>query len=118
DLRLELTYRSGRPMTPVAIKVPARRPPRVVRTNPPRGRTDVAFNVHVEAVFSEPLNPSTVAPAGFSLLNEGIAVPVTIELSSDGLIVKVVPDEPLEAGQDYILVSNGVQDLDGEVLET
>ena len=116
ELRLVLTSLSGAAIAPVAIKVPPRRPPKVVRTSPSKGRTDVAFNVQVEVIFSEPINPLTVTSSKLSLTQGRVAVPATLELAQDGFTLKVVPDSPLDPGLEYILVSNGIQDLDGDVL--
>jgi uncharacterized membrane protein len=117
ELKLVLTSISGASLAPVAIKVPPRRPPKVVRTSPSKGRIDVALSIHVEVVFSEPLNRSTVTSASLSLSHAGVIVPATIDLSANGLSASVVPDEPLQPGQDYALVADGVQDLDGDILD-
>ncbi len=52
--------------------VPARRPPVVVRTAPPKGRTDVALSVRPVVVFSEPIDPATL-PVGMRLVTGGTA---------------------------------------------
>src|SRR5688572_17099968 len=59
ELSLKFFDRDGG-STVRAVKVPARRKPGVVRTNPAKGRTDVALNVQVLIVFSEPVEKSSV----------------------------------------------------------
>jgi RNA polymerase sigma factor (sigma-70 family) len=55
-LELGFDYASGDVRVEV-VRVPARRPPVLVRTTPARGRTDVPLDVLPAAVFSEPVDP-------------------------------------------------------------
>src|SRR5262249_33603212 len=43
--------------------VPVRRPPKIVRTSPTKGRTDVALNARPRIVFSEPIEARTLSNA-------------------------------------------------------
>lgn len=110
-------YHQGAGPTVVTIKVPSRRPPHVVRTNPAKGRIDVALNVSIEVVFTEPVDKSTVTATSLSLAsgNNGIAGSVTV--SDDGLTAQFVPGSPLSPGVTYVLsMSQAIHDLDGDPL--
>jgi hypothetical protein len=100
--------------------VPARRPPRVVRTNPPPKKRDVALNASIFIVFSEPIDASTLGDASVQLLRSGTRVAGRVELrDAKSLTFAFVPAGPLSAATDYeLLVTQGVRDQDGEPLET
>ncbi len=103
--------------TKANVKVPARRPPRVVRTSPSRGRIDVALNVQVEVVFTEPVDRSTITTASIALVRDGQPVAGSITVSDDGLSATFIPNAPLESKATYtFVVGTGVHDLDGEGL--
>jgi hypothetical protein len=55
----------------MSVKVPAKRPPSVVRTNPGKGRTEVALNVIVAVVFTEPVDRATVNASSIQLRRDG-----------------------------------------------
>jgi hypothetical protein len=116
-LALTVTITGGG-MTTATVKVPARRPPTIVRTNPPKGRTDVALNVQVIIVFSEPVDPTTVTSSSLALLRDGIApVQGTVAVAADGLSAQFIPASPLEAQTDYVLAANQtIHDLNGDAL--
>ncbi|MFL5580916.1 MAG: Ig-like domain-containing protein, partial [Gemmatimonadaceae bacterium] len=106
-----------------SVPVPRRRPPRVLRVDPPKGKTDVALNASVVVVFSEPVLIATPdAPAVLLLALGGGGTPVPVEasvLSTDGgLTVTIVPARPLAGSTTYaVLVTTGVRDLTGDPLE-
>jgi len=117
QLLLLLVTPAGGSMAPIAIKVPARHPPAVVRTNPPKGRTDVALNVQIEVVFSEPVEKSTITTSSIAITRLGIRLTGKVSVSTDGLSAQFTPDMPLEYGSTYSLViSQDVRDLDQEAL--
>jgi len=100
------------------IVVPPRRNPGVIRTSPSKGRVDVALNVQIEVVFSEPIDKATVSSTTIVLRGpDGAAVDASINLSNDGLAATLTPAQPLEQGTGYTLVvTQGVRDLDGDPL--
>jgi TolB protein len=103
--------------TTLMIKVPPRRPPVVVRTRPAAGRTDVALDVKVLVVFSEPVEPSALTLSSIRLLLHGTAVNGQVSLSADGLSAEFISDAPLVPGTTYsLVVDQGLRDLDGEAL--
>jgi hypothetical protein len=104
--------------TTAMVKVPARRPPTIIRTNPAKGRTDVALNVQIIVVFSEPVNQSSVTSSSLALLEGGITtVKGTVVVSADGLSAQFLPDSPLKPQTNYELVVNPeILDLEGDAL--
>ncbi len=108
-------------VAPVLVRaaVPARRRPRVVRTQPTRGRTDVAINSIVRAVFSEPIDPATVGDSTVRLLQDGVAIPGSVRISAGSSVsVDFIPAAPLAPATAYRLVLDpGIRDLAGDPLE-
>jgi hypothetical protein len=103
----------------MAVKVPAKRPPSVVRSNPSKGRTDVALNIIVEVVFSEPLNASTVTTSSIQLRQGGRVVSGTVSLRGDAWEAAFAPRALLDPATPYeIVVTRDIRDLDGDALET
>lgn len=116
ELTISVSTQGG-PVTTMAVMVPRRRPPDVVRTSPSKGRTDVALSVLLETVFTEPLERSSVTDRSLALFRSGNAVAGSVRVSDDGLTIKFVPDFPLEPLSSYLLlVRQGVRDLDGDSL--
>lgn len=102
-----------------ALVVPDRRPPIVVRTDPPPRKRDVPLNAAMLIVFSEPIDAGTIAPPGVQLLLGDVPVSAVRILSPDGLWLDVRPDSLLRADTEYrMVVTNAVADLDGDPLET
>ena len=116
ELSLALTMVGGG-STVVSVKVPPRRPPGVVRTSPSKGRTDVALNVQVEAVFSEPVDPSSVTPSSFALRRGATVVSGKVRVSTDGFSATFIPDDSLDPLTTYSLtIAGGIRDFDGDPL--
>lgn len=108
---------TGGGSTSMAVKVPPRRPPEVVRTNPSKGRTDVALNVQIVVVFSEPVDKSSATSSSVALLQDRDTVNGRVQVSADGLTAEFIPDSPLQPQTTYSLVINqGIRDLDGDAL--
>jgi Tol biopolymer transport system component len=98
--------------------VPDSKPPVVVRTKPPRGRTRVPLNASAVMVFTEPISGGTVTPETIRLLKGGQPLPATFAQSADGLTIELTPDQPLEHATTYtISITTGVRDLAGDALE-
>jgi dipeptidyl aminopeptidase/acylaminoacyl peptidase len=103
----------------MVVKVPARRPPVIVRTEPARGRTDVALNVQIAVVFSEPIDKSTVTSSTLVLMKGSSEVNGLVQVSADGLTARFIPDNSLEPETTYsLVVGQAIRDLDGEPLES
>ena len=99
--------------------VPPERRPIVVRTEPPPRKRDVPLNATMLIVFSEPIDSTTLTAAAVRLLRGSEAVDGQLEfLDLDHLRAVLVPAAPLAAGITYTLaITQGIQDLDGDVLE-
>ena len=96
-------------------RVPDRRPPRVVRTDPPRRRARIPLNARMMVVFTEPVTGASATSQNIQLLDGNEPVPITITRSWDGTSVELLPDQPLRHSTTYtISVTTGVRDLSGE----
>ncbi len=117
ELSLTVLTASGG-TTPLALKVPPRRLLGVVRTDPVRGRTGVTLDAEMTAVFTEPVDRSTVTSSSVRLrAEEGNAVTGSVDVTADGLTVRFIPDSPLQPETPYeFLLNPGIRDLDGDLL--
>ncbi|MFC1661479.1 Ig-like domain-containing protein [Gemmatimonadota bacterium] len=98
--------------------VPERKRPRVVRTIPPNGATDVVLSVTTEVVFSEPVDGSTATTETVQLRGDTGPVDGVLDLSADGLRAWFTPDEPLEEATSYrMVVTTDLLDRQGDALE-
>lgn len=104
-------------------EVPPKRPPIVVRTDPPPQRRDVPLNAVLLVVFSEPVDAETLTPSSVQLLLDG-GVPVDGIVASGNdanlaaTLATFAPAEPLLPEAEYTLrVTQEVEDLDGDALE-
>jgi hypothetical protein len=98
--------------------VPIARRPVVVRTTPPRGKTDVPLNIRIEVVFSEPIDPASL-PGAVRLMNGSTPMTGRVEPGDLGsLTAAFVPSTPLSERATYTLeITRGIRDVDGETLE-
>lgn len=99
--------------------VPAHQPPRVVRTSPVRGRTDVAINASVAVMFSEPIAPATLDTATIHLISGSASVTGTVRLiGAPAIGAEFVPDAPLAGSSTYhLLLGSQIVDLSGEAID-
>ena len=118
QLELRFTGAYG-PLIMFRVVVPERRPPSVVRTNPPKGTTDVPLNARITVVFTEPVAPATVTTATVQLLQGTAPVPGTARVVAGSLFTaEFVPDKELTGGTTYrLVVTQGIRDSDGDSLE-
>lgn len=100
------------------MRVPARRPPRIIRTSPTKGRTDVALNATVVVVFSEPIDEQTITTETVRLSCGGTPASASIIFGSPATAVALVPEQPLpQNAVCKLLVDEAVADLSGDTLE-
>ena len=99
--------------------VPGNRRPKVVRTNPPRGKRDVALNATIHVVFSEPIDPKTLTETSVNLEHDGARVAGSLAFDDTArLSVVIAPFTPFESGGTYrLVITQDIRDLDGEPLE-
>ena len=114
DITIALS--TGDPVLARAI-VPARRSPRVVRTYPSRGKTDVALNPNVMVIFSEPIDRATLQ--AIRLLRDGAVVAGSVGLAAGSRVaVEFVPGGPLLPATEYqLVIGDGIKDLSGDRLQ-
>jgi Tol biopolymer transport system component len=118
--RIDLAVRQGDGTTThVTFVVPVRRPPVVVRTNPPKGRTDVALSIRPLVVFSEPIDPQSLGPATVQLLGGSTPVPGTVAVvAGSSFMAEFIPDAPLEPLAGYeLVVTTAARDFQSDALE-
>jgi alpha-tubulin suppressor-like RCC1 family protein len=117
---VEIEVRNAAGGTPIVASytVPAKRKPRVIRTAPGRGKTDVPLNANIVIVFSEPVSASTLS-SSVQLMKGGTAVAGSVHLLEGTTAAAVFePSSPLEANSAYELaVTQGVHDLQGDALD-
>ncbi len=117
ELKLTVLQPGGATITRT-MKVPARRPPTIVRSDPRKGRTDIALNVSITVVFSEPIDAGTANLNSIYLLKGGNRVSGSVAFADNSWTVKFTPDKPLDAQSSYeLIVTPGIRDLDGDTLE-
>jgi WD40 repeat protein len=116
DLILTLSAHNGVKSSYTA-RVPLHAPPRLVRTDPLTSQVDVATDSRLHAVFSEPLDPSTVNASSVTLNANAKTLAATVTLTAGGCEILVTPDDRLASDTDYSLwITSDVRDLDGEPL--
>jgi hypothetical protein len=96
--------------------------PLVVSTDPANLATGVPLDKIVTATFNEEMNPSTVAPAAFTLQGgtKGLGVALSGTLTYDGTsaTMSFVPISKLIAGTTYTAtIASSVKDLTGNALQ-
>jgi len=117
-IEVRVTDAGGGTVLVQVVAVRAARPPIVVRTQPPRRKTDVPLNSAIIVYFSEPVDSATVTPVTIRMERGTTAVSGTLRfVDATHLSVEFVPNAPLDAGSAYRLIVTGqVRDLSGEVL--
>lgn len=99
------------------IKVPRRRPPAIVRSEPASGKIDVELKALIEVIFSEPVKQSTVT-AGMRLDRAGELVAGVATLNTSGLVAEFAPSVMLAPNTSYALfVTSGVRNLAGDAMQ-
>jgi hypothetical protein len=102
-----------------SVLVVAKKPPRIVRTVPPRGATDVPISLRMFIVFSEPIDAATVTSATILVTTADSAVAGTLHLvPSNDAMVEFTPNGLLAPSTRYVLtVQQMVADRSGDPLE-
>lgn len=99
--------------------VRASRRPVVVRTEPPPRKRDHPLNAPIVIVFSEPISAGTLTSSSVQLFRGSFAVPGTLALlPGAGTVAAFTPSVQLARNTAYrLVVSQAVNDLDGDALE-
>src|SRR5438093_938130 len=102
----------------LGLAVSARRPPVVVRTEPPPKKRDHPLNAPILVVFSEPVALSSITPSSVRVLRGSTPVAGTVSVLPGTSVAAFIPRAPLEANADYsLVVTRAVKDLQGDLLE-
>lgn len=117
ELRIELHGNGGD--VDFVSEVPQRKPPVLVRTDPPPMRQDVPLNAVLLLVFSEPIDGASLTSSSVQLLLDGVPVAGAVELfDAAHLTATFTPASPLVPSANYTLqATQAIQDLDGDGLE-
>jgi hypothetical protein len=90
-------------------------PPMVMSTDPPSGATEVVLNQKISATFNEPMNPSTLTAATFTVKQGTTAVAGVV--SAVGATATFAPSSALAAGATFTAtITTGAQDPAGSSL--
>ena len=112
-----MVSRVGKPDAAALLSLVGRPAPRIVRSRPPRGQTDVPLNMIITLVFSEPLAAASVTPTTITLTAAGSPVAGTVRVvPGPGYAVEFAPDALLAPSTTYALTANGVANLAGTPL--
>ena len=118
ELSVEIQGAAGTIMK-ATIKVPHRRPPALVRVDPPNGKKDVPLNSRIVVVFSEPVDPSTVSSSIQLFQGDQLVPGAVAALEAPGTTAVVNLTTGLVPNTEYTLVvTTGVRDLAGDALPT
>ena len=119
-LSVTVVHPAGDNTTTYSI-VPIKARPRVVRTSPVKGKTDVPLNSVIRVVFSQPMDGASLTDALHLRRSNGGSVPGTVIGESTGGVIlsaRFVPDSPLGLLLTYELaVSTTAQSPEGLPLD-
>jgi hypothetical protein len=90
--------------------------PSVTALNPLPGTTGVGTNVQIVAMFSAPIDPTTLS--GVTLTTGGNPVPASPQLSAGNTVLQLVPAASLAPNTTYLLTVAGVKDPAGNAVAT
>ena len=94
--------------------------PTVSATTPINGATNIPLSTGLTATFTEPVNPSTVTGATFTLRdNANTTLASTVTVNGPTVTLAVGPGTPLQYGTTYTAtLTTGITDLSGNALQT
>ena len=117
-LDIDIDQFSGGPVH-IVMPVPIKRPPVIVRTDPPPKKRDVPLNSVVVVVFSEPIDSTAVSAGAVGLFSGSTQVPAHVAVRDSGLRIVLQPDALLAPSSTYTLVvTSDIHDLEGDALAT
>ena len=93
--------------------------PRILLTVPSQGTVDVPTNVHYTVQFNKAIDPASMTPASFSIVDYSTGLPVsgTIQVDPSGLTAAFVPDPALPIGRTFHTdFSTAIKDVAGNNL--
>lgn len=91
----------------------------VYSTTPASAATNVSVNTHIQVVFTEGANPSSLTPATFRVIEAyGNTVAGTLTYDIHTNTATLIPSQPLAPGSIYNVTIDGVTDLAGVPMKT
>jgi hypothetical protein len=92
--------------------VPDTTPPQITSTTPVQGATNVGLNAAIGAIFSKPMNATTINATTFTVTGPGGApVTGTVAYTSTGSVATFTPTASLAPGSQFTAtVTTGAQD--------
>jgi hypothetical protein len=92
--------------------------PRVVRTDPADGESDVLPDKPITVELSEPIDAATLSASSVRLtLDSGTPIDTDQALTADGRILRILPHQGLASASSYVLTLTGeIVDLSGNPL--
>jgi hypothetical protein len=119
SLQLRIQLAGGKGERFFYAKAPPRRSPRVVRSDPAPGRSDVPLNSRVFVVFSEPMSVASISDSTVYLSRNELRVPGTLDFADSAHVTLVfTPESALAPSASHTLhVSSTLTDRDGDALE-
>jgi hypothetical protein len=90
--------------------------PTVIHFNPIPDATGLGTNAIIEAQFSAPIDPTTLA--NVTLTNGGSTVTTSVSLGAGNTVIQLVPAAPLAANTTYVMIVAGVKDPAGNPVAT
>jgi hypothetical protein len=109
-------FEAGATSSHTRVAIDAKRAPRVVRTNPEKGATDVPLWSVFEVVFSEPIDAASLTGSSLQLRRGSALVSGQVTFGDPAhLIARFTPDASLASASGYELaVTADIHDLDGQ----
>jgi len=93
--------------------------PQVVSTNPVNGAGNVPTSVNVAVTFNKAIDPSSVLPTGFYIVDTTASLPIDglIQVDSDNITATLIPSALLPAGRSFsVFLTTAIKDLAGNNL--
>jgi len=93
--------------------------PTISQASPQDGAVDVSNNFVVSALFSEPMNPTTINASTFTI-NDGTSnISGSVVLNGNGKTAQFYPDQPFDYSTTYTAtIAASAQDLAGNALQS
>ena len=119
SIEVVVSDQGGTVVARLGLTVSARRPPVIVRTEPPPRKRDVPLNSTVVVIFSEPVAESSLTASSVKLFSGSARITGSVRLVQGSATSAVfTPAAPLRAQTDFrLVVTTDVKDLQGDALE-
>ncbi len=94
-------------------------PPQIIQTSPENKAIDISFSTNISALFSEPMDISTISSETFQIIKNIDNYPVAGIIMYNGTTLTFIPEENFEADTIYTAaITAKVKDLSGNEMGT